>query len=161
MVAVVDALTGRALSERRPGVAARPARETNMGTKARGQFKNVASKSAAYDTPREGPELARVVHDRVFEGDLIGTSKAELHTCLTGGDRFGYVGTDRFSGSVAGRSGTFVFQHGGVRQGGELRPFGFIVPGSGTGDLAGIQGDAAISVNTAGDHVLELDYDLA
>ncbi|WP_437925294.1 DUF3224 domain-containing protein [Sorangium sp. So ce291] len=130
-----------------------------MRARARGQFKNVATSSAAYDTPEEGPELSRVAHDRALEGDLIGTSKAELHTCLTGGDRFGYVGTDRFSGSVAGRRGTFVFQHGGVRQGGELRSFGFIVPGSGTGDLAGIQGSATISVDAAGTHALELDYD--
>ena len=70
------------------------------------------------------------------------------------------MGTDRFSGSVAGRRGTFVFQHGGVRQGGELRSFGFIVPGSGTGELAGIQGSATISVDAAGTHALELDYDL-
>jgi Protein of unknown function (DUF3224) len=40
-----------------------------------------------------------------------------------------------------------------------LRPFGYIVPGSGTGELQGLQGEATISVSTTGEHTLTLDYD--
>jgi Protein of unknown function (DUF3224) len=42
-----------------------------------------------------------------------------------------------------------------------LRPFGYIVPGSGTGDLRGLRGEAGISVTAAGMHTLTLDYDFA
>lgn len=122
-------------------------------------FSNVGSESATYDTPAEGPSLSRVVHERRLVGELSGTSKAELQTCVTGEGRFGYVGSDRFSGHVAGRPGTFVFQHGGVREGETLRSFGFIVPGSGTGELAAIRGSATIMVSESGEHILELDCD--
>ena len=127
---------------------------------ARGLFTNVASQSTPPDAPAAGPGVGRVTHERRFEGDLVGASQADLQTCLTGDGRFGYVGTDRFTGHLAGRAGTFVFQHGGVREGGELRPFGFIVPGSGTGELAGIRGTATIVVSEAGEHALVLDYEL-
>lgn len=129
--------------------------------KASGTFSNVATKSEPYEAPTEGPALVRVVHDRRFEGHVSGTSRAELQTCVTGDGRFGYVGTDRFSGRVGERAGTFVFQHGGTRDEGKLRPFGFIVPGSGTGALAGIRGVATIVVTDAGEHRLELEYELA
>ncbi|MGH7646503.1 MAG: SDR family oxidoreductase, partial [Gemmatimonadaceae bacterium] len=53
-------------------------------------------------------------------------------------DRLGYVATDRFTGSVSGRAGSFVFQHGGTIDRGKLTPFGYLVPGSGTGELEGL-----------------------
>lgn len=71
---------------------------------------------------------------RTFAGDLVGSSTGELLSCQTGQDRFGYVGTDRFTGKLKDRSGSFVFQHGGKHEKGSLQPFGYIVPGSATGD---------------------------
>ena len=37
---------------------------------------------------------------------------------------------------------------------------GAIVPGSGTGDLSGIEGEGTIRVDGEGTHTLELDYRL-
>jgi hypothetical protein len=53
----------------------------------------------------------------------------------------------------------FVFQHSGVIEAGILSPFGYIVPGSGTGELRGFHGKATISVTSTGEHTLMLDYD--
>jgi len=130
-----------------------------MSHHASASFKNVASESSIFDTPTEGPPLSSIIHHREFEGDLTGKSEATIQACLVSSDRFGYVGTDRFSGTVKERAGTFVFQHGGIRESGRLRPFGFIVAGSGTGDLAGIRGDILISVNPEGTHSIQLDYE--
>jgi hypothetical protein len=50
-------------------------------------------------------------------------------------------------GRLGEREGSFVFQHGGAIEHGVLRPFGYIVPGSGTGDLRGLRGEASIRVS--------------
>jgi uncharacterized protein DUF3224 len=73
-------------------------------------------------------------------------------------DRVGYVATDIFDGAVAGRKGGFVFQHGGSIDRGVLRPFGYVVPGSGSGELAGIMGDIEIAFVPPATHTIALTY---
>ena len=86
---------------------------------------------------------------------------AELLICPSTPDQLGYVGADRFVGRLGEHAGSFVFQHGGAIEQGVLRPFGYIVPGSGTGELRGLRGEARISVTAAGEHMLTLEYDFA
>jgi hypothetical protein len=56
----------------------------------------------------------------------------------------GYVASELVTATIDGRAGTFVLQHGGIGStGGEiLFQFGLVVPGTGTGDLAGLTGTA-------------------
>ena len=51
-----------------------------------------------------------------------------------------FVGLERVSGTVDGKTGTFVLQHKGSFSEGEARSSWTIVPGSGTGGLASLQG---------------------
>ena len=51
-----------------------------------------------------------------------------------------FVGLTHVTGSVAGRSGTFVLQHVGWFDADGLHTDFTVVPGSGTGELAGITG---------------------
>jgi hypothetical protein len=112
-----------------------------------------------YDEPAEGPRLTRArVTKRYRGGPLEGTSVAELLTAQgPGGD--GYLASERFEGTLDGRAGTFVMQHGGIAVGDERRPFGSIVPGSGTGELAGLRGTVAFAHDEQGARV-ELTYEL-
>lgn len=74
----------------------------------------------------------------------------------------GYVVSERVTGKLEGRAGTFVIQHGGVMGAGTApRTFGHIVPGSGTGGLAGLAGTVTIDRAADGTHTMTLDYDLA
>jgi Protein of unknown function (DUF3224) len=130
-----------------------------MSTRAVATFENLAEEQTPYDTPDEGPTLFRATLQRRFQGDLVGESVAALLICPSAPDQVGYVGTDRFVGRLGEREGSFVFQHGGAIERGVLRPFGYIVPGSGTGDLRGLRGEASISVSAAGAHTLTLAYD--
>ena len=114
--------------------------------------------SSAWRTGRRSAAVANQSRARVT-GDLVGKSTAELLACTSGPDRFGYVGVDRFTGRLKGRSGSFVFQHGGMHDKGTLRPFGYVVAGSGTDELKGLLGEVKISVTPAGAHTIELDYD--
>ena len=92
-----------------------------------------------YDEPAEGPKLTRATVRKRFTGDLDGTSVTELLTAQGEGGR-GYVASERITGTIDGRTGTFVLQHGGIDGAGETTTFGTIVAGSGTGGLAGIAG---------------------
>src|SRR5882724_9678393 len=108
---------------------------------AKSVFKNTSHDHVAYGESGEAPPLARISIQREFKGDLIGKSTAELLACQPAQDRFSYVGMDHFTGQLKDRSGSFVFQHGGRHEKGILDPFGYIVPGSGTGELQGLFGD--------------------
>jgi hypothetical protein len=111
-----------------------------------------------YLRPDVGPKLSRVTVRKHFTGPLHGDSVAELLTVQ--GDRGqSYVGSERVEASLEGRSGTFVIQHGAAMGPGESRSFGHVVPGSGTGDLAGLRGDASFEHDDAGARLL-LSYEL-
>ena len=107
----------------------------------------------------EGVELSRVHIARSFSGDLEGESTAELLIAKSEGGG-GYVGHDRISGTLGGRSGGFVFQHSGLMGPEGVTNTGTIVPGSGTGELEGITGDGTMLADADGNHALTLTYEL-
>jgi len=129
-------------------------------------FKVTGWDQVAYDEQAAGPRLARATVRKAFEGELAGTSTAELLMCqadpasLAAGA--GYVASERFVGRLRERTGSFVMQHWGVRgDGGAPRTAGHVVPGSGTGGLAGLTGTVEIAVAPDGMHTLVLDCALA
>ncbi len=90
-----------------------------------------------YDT---GPKLSRVTVHKTFTGRIAGTSVGEGLTAQSDAGA-GYLVSELFTGSLDGRAGTVVFQHGGiVDEHDNPTSFGHIVPGSGTGGLAGLAG---------------------
>jgi hypothetical protein len=92
----------------------------------------------AYDEPDDGLPLSRATTVRKrFAGPLEGESVAELLMC----GEAAYLANERVRGTLEGRTGTFVLQHGAVTDRGS---FGYVVPGSGTGDLAGVRGEAVM-----------------
>ena len=93
-----------------------------------------------------------------FGGPLEATSVAELLALQNDGGA-GYVASERVEGVLDGRAGSFVIQHGGVSGATGERAFGHVVPGSGTGDLAGLHGDAVFAHDDAGAR-LTLTYGL-
>lgn len=135
-----------------------------MSTRIVSSFDITEWEEAPYDAPPDGPRLARATVRKTFQGDLEGESSAEVLLCqadpadLQAGG--GYIASDRFTGRLGKRRGTFVFQHGGLGGAGEaMRTFGHVVPGSGTGDLVGLRGQAQVSRDSDGSHTLSLDYD--
>ncbi len=134
-----------------------------MTTRAHCTFDVTGWEQTLYDNPADGPRLARATVSKMFRGDLEGESTAELLMCQADPDDFaagaGYIASERVVGRLGGRSGTFVLQHGGLGGAGTTeRTFGHVVPGSGTGELAGLGGDVEISRTPEGKHTLTLDY---
>ena len=71
----------------------------------------------------------------------------------------GYVAIERFTGTVHGKSGSFVLQHSGIMNKGEGQLTVTIVPDSGTGALTGISGSLEIHIQD-GRHSYTLEYEL-
>ena len=110
---------------------------------------------------QEGLTLSRNVVRKTFQGDMDGTSEAQMIAAFTGTPgSAGYVAIEHFTGSVGGRSGSFVLQHSGVMSKGDAQLTVIIVPDSGSGDLTGISGTLEID-NDQGQHSYILEYELA
>jgi hypothetical protein len=107
----------------------------------------------------EGVELSRVHISRTFSGDLEGESTAELMIAKSEGGG-GYVGHDLITGTLGGKTGGFVIQHGGIMGPQGISNTGTIVPGSGSGELEGITGEGALLADEEGNHTLTLVYEL-
>jgi Protein of unknown function (DUF3224) len=107
----------------------------------------------------EGAEFTRVHISRTFSGDLEGSSTAEILIAKSEGGG-GYTGHDLITGTLSGRSGSFVIQHGGIMGPEGISNSGTIVPGTGTGELAGITGEGTLLADDEGNHTLTLAYEL-
>lgn len=96
-----------------------------------------------WDEKPYGPGQAQTEVRKRFSGGLEGESVARLLTA-GGDDGRGYVASELVSATIDGRAGTFVLQHGGIgsTDGDVLFQFGMVVPGTGTGALAGLTGTA-------------------
>jgi Protein of unknown function (DUF3224) len=116
---------------------------------------------APSQTPPGATPLARLSLDKVFSGDMAGTSHGEMLTAVTPTKgSAGYVAIERFTGTVHGHAGHFVLQHSGTmsQAGGQQLAIG-IVPDSGTDQLQGIEGRFLLKLEN-GQHHYELEYTL-
>lgn len=98
--------------------------------------------------------------DKQFHGALEATSKG---TMLAAGNPAkgagGYVAMEKVTGTLDGRKGSFVLQHSGTMKGGMAELTVTVVPGSGTDDLAGIDGKMTIQI-AGGKHSYDFEYTL-
>ena len=110
--------------------------------------------------PAEGPALGRMSIGKQFRGDLEGTSGGEMLSATTGvKGSAGYVAIERVSGTLGGRTGTFILQHSGTMARGAPQLTITVVPDSGTEELAGITGTMAIDLG-GGKHAYDFAYAL-
>jgi Protein of unknown function (DUF3224) len=111
--------------------------------------------------PEGATPLGRMSLDKVFSGDMAGSSTGEMLTAVTTtAGSAGYVAIERFTGSVHGRDGSFVMQHNGTmsKRSGQLLSIK-VVPDSGSGALRGIEGQFLLKIEQ-GQHHYELEYSL-
>jgi len=95
----------------------------------------------------EGISLGGMSIAKQFHGPLDGTSRGAMLTAMTEATgAAAYVAIERVSGSLQGRRGSFTLMHNGTmtRHGQQLAVT--VVPGSGTGGLAGLAGTMAIEI---------------
>ncbi len=109
----------------------------------------------------EAANFGRMSLDKQFHGDLEATSKGEMIGAMTEvKGSGGYVAMERVTGTLDGRTGTFVLQHSGTMTRGAQQLSINVVPDSGTGGLAGISGSMTIIIKEGGKHFYEFEYQL-
>jgi hypothetical protein len=130
-----------------------------MTDRARGAFEVTVTPQPPGGKAGEA-NLGRLWIDKKFHGDLEGTSLGEMLAAATEVEgSAGYVAMERFTGTLAGRGGTFALQHGGTMTRGVPRLEITVVPDSGTGELAGLSGHMSIEI-TDRKHFYDFRYSL-
>lgn len=103
--------------------------------------------------PEDGPRYAHAHATFAYTGVIEGTSSCDylLYYATPGyddGNGQAAPGYERIEGSVAGRKGSFLVRHD-VRYGADgISDTWSVVPGSGTGELAGLSGTGTASGNS-------------
>ncbi|OOG42252.1 DUF3224 domain-containing protein [Polaromonas sp. A23] len=108
-----------------------------------------------------GPLMGRLSISKTFSGDLQATSQGEM---LSAGPTVkgsaGYVAMECVTGTLHGKSGSFVLQHSGTMNRGVPQLTVSVVPDSGTGELAGINGMLSIQM-ADGQHSYVMEYEIS
>jgi Protein of unknown function (DUF3224) len=109
----------------------------------------------------DGKTFPRFTSDKQFQGELKGTSVGEM---LASGPppsgpkgSGGYVAMERVTGKLGGLSGSFILQHSSTMTLGVQNQSITVVPQSGTGELAGLEGKMTIRIER-GQHYYDFDY---
>ena len=107
-----------------------------------------------------GVKVVRLAWEKDWKGDLEANSKGEMMATNAGDQGSGgYVAIEQVTGRLQGRAGSFTVVHKGTMGGGGVDIQIDVVPGSGTGQLAGLSGRITITI-AGGKHSYAMDYAL-
>ncbi|HZC26204.1 MAG TPA: DUF3224 domain-containing protein [Actinopolymorphaceae bacterium] len=120
-----------------------------MTSKANGTFRTTSWDEKPPSDDDKGPRLSHAHTTTTFDGVVEGSSTADYVMYYSGqGEGWGsgtYTGLEQITGTVEGRSGSFVVQHAGEFGGTTVSTRWTVLPGSGTGALADLRGEGAFS----------------
>src|SRR5437762_8383515 len=130
-----------------------------MPTHVEGVFE-VTSWSEEETTGLEG--TAKVTSARIgqrFSGGIEAETVADMVMTYRDDGTADFVGYQRIDGRIGDKAGTFVLQGLGEFDGKEARTRLAVVPGSSTGDLAGLRGSGLAVAPMGSTGTFSLDYD--
>jgi len=112
----------------------------------------------AYDKAADGPDIVEINVTEAFKGDIEGEGRVRFLQTLHHDGSASFVGVERVSGKIAGRTGSFVLQDHGTSDGKTVRGQWVVVPGSGTDELTGLRGEGGFVANIGEGADITLDY---
>lgn len=131
-----------------------------MGTVVHVPFEVTGQDPEPLSLGEAGPvQFGRVRLRKAFTGPLTGTGDVAMTSTAVDNAPAGYVAVELVTGTLEGRTGTFVLQHAGVVDGAHGASSGVVLPDTGTGELAGLRGTVTYEHDETGS-VLTLDYEL-
>lgn len=134
---------------------------TQMTETARGSF-DVTVEPEHQEKLADGNGVGRFSLVKQYHGDLEAAGKGEMLTAETPVEgAAAYVAIEHVEGTLGGRRGTFLLQHKGTMAHGEQHLAITVVPESGTGELAGLEGTVDIDIADDGKHFYTLEYTFA
>jgi hypothetical protein len=135
---------GGAMMEKRTHATGRTDVETYVPTK--------------FDEVAGGPALVEVQLKEKFSGDVEGEGIARVVQAVRGDGSATFAGMERVRGAIGGRQGTFLLDVSGTVAGKKMDARWSVIPGSGTGALAGLHGDGGFEAQLGQHGSIWLDY---
>lgn len=131
-----------------------------MKEKAAGPFDVKLTPQPPDNDPAREAKIGRMSLDKKYHGELDGVGKGEFMGVNDPALKSAaYVAMERVTGTLKGKRGSFVLQHSGKMDRGELSYAITVVPDTGTDELQGIKGTLSI-INESGKHSYEFEYEL-
>jgi hypothetical protein len=131
---------------------------TEQRTRATGKITVKSYEPAPYDEPADGPTLSRIHVEETFSGDIEAEGVVDFLQAQMADGSASFVGIERVTGSLGVRSGSFLLQDQGTVSGSTVSGEWFVVPGSGSGDLAGLRGEGGFSAQLGESAEVSLEY---
>jgi Protein of unknown function (DUF3224) len=97
-----------------------------------------------------GSKVTHSLVTQAFTGGIEGEAICQQLVAYSGDTYASFVGLHHVTGSVEGRSGSFVLQSSGTYSDNTARVTWFVVPGSGTGELVGLSGQGSYTAGQEG-----------
>src|ERR1700752_3173170 len=113
-----------------------------------------------YSQGADQPKLTRAAVAMSFSGDLAGEEQVEYLMIYRTDGSATFVGLERFTGQLGGKTGSFVLQRTGSFESGVAKESYSVIPGSGTGELHGLRGDGTTALGHDTDYGFALNYEL-
>lgn len=129
-----------------------------MRTTAQTVFKITKWDEQPYSDDDGELKLIRASITKSYQGDIQGQAYLEYLMMYRQDGSASFVGFERIKGQLGGRTGTFVLQHIGTYDDGIVKVSLTVVPGSGTGGLAGLIGEAEFEAGHAESYPLTFHY---
>lgn len=130
-------------------------------TKAHGSFELASWKEETYAELAAGAKLTRASVTQTFGGDLGGDGSVEWLMAYRQDGTAHFVGLQRVDGTLAARRGTFVLETSGEFDGQRATWRASILPGTATGELEGLVGEATFEAPHGSTASFELEYSFA
>jgi len=105
------------------------------------------------------PKMTRASVTSTYHGNIEAEGTLEYLMMYRNDGTASFIGLERVVGSIGHRLGSFVLQHSGTFEGDKAKSTSVVVPGSGTGELRGIQGNGGFVAPHGQIVPYTLDYD--
>jgi hypothetical protein len=129
-------------------------------TRAEGSFHVTGWNEETYGELDGGGKLTRASVEQTFTGAIEGEGSVVWLMFYRADGTAHFVGLQRVSGTVGGRTGSFVLETDGEFDGTEAKGEWSVIAGSGTGGLRSISGSGGFTAPHGSDAAYELDHSL-
>jgi hypothetical protein len=111
-----------------------------------------------YDEHPGAPALVEIHVTEEFSGDIAGSGAVRFLQASRADGSASFCGIERVVGTLEGRAGSFLLQDSGTLQGNQVSGDWFVVPGSGSGQLAGLRGEGGFEAQLGQNATWTLAY---
>lgn len=126
-------------------------------TRATGSIQVTSWDPKPYDTTG-GPTLNVIHVTENFTGDIVGEGTVRFLQAQRADGSASFCGIERVTGTLAGKKGSFLLQDEGTLVGDQVQGRWFVIPGSGTDELAGLRGEGTFEAKLGAHSSFTLDY---